>query len=99
MPFGLKNAPSEFQKIMNDIFNPFSKFIIVYIDDVLVFSISIDQHFKHLRVFFNVIKENGLVLSKTKYSLFQINIRFLGHNIQQGTIVPILFPHIPPLNL
>lgn len=72
---------------MNLIFNPISKFIIVYINDVLVFSISIDQHFKYLRVFFNVIKENGLVLSKTNYSLFQINIQFLGHNIQQGTIV------------
>ena len=38
MPFGLKNAPLEFQKIMNDIFNPYSKFSIVYIDDVLIFS-------------------------------------------------------------
>lgn len=38
MPFGLKNAPSEFSKIMNDIFNPYMDFIIVYIDDILVFS-------------------------------------------------------------
>ena len=37
MPFGLKNAPSEFQRIMNDIYNPYSEFCIVYIDDVLVF--------------------------------------------------------------
>jgi len=37
MSFGLKNAPSEFQKIMNDIFNSYSKFFIVYIDDVLIF--------------------------------------------------------------
>ncbi|XP_061364817.1 uncharacterized protein LOC133308224, partial [Gastrolobium bilobum] len=51
MPFGLKNAPSEFQRIMNDIFNPYSTFTIVYIDDVLVFSQSIDQHFKHLHIF------------------------------------------------
>jgi hypothetical protein len=43
MPFGLKNAPSEFQNIMNDIFNPFSHFTIVYIDDVLIFSKSIDE--------------------------------------------------------
>ena len=39
MPFGLKNAPSEFQNIMNEIFNQFSDFIIIYIDDVLVYSI------------------------------------------------------------
>jgi len=44
MPFGLKNAQSEFQRIMNDIFYAHSKFCIVYIDDVLIFSYSIDQY-------------------------------------------------------
>ena len=48
MPFGLKNAPSEFQNIMNEIFNPFSNHAFVYIDDVLIFSKSLDQHWKHL---------------------------------------------------
>ena len=49
MSFGLKNAPSNYQKIMKDIFNTYSKFVIVYIDDVLIFSQNIDQHFKHLQ--------------------------------------------------
>ena len=48
MPFGLKNADSEFQNIMNDIFTPSTSFSIVYINDVLIFSNSIDQHWKHL---------------------------------------------------
>jgi hypothetical protein len=48
MPFGLKNAPSKFQRIMNDIFNLYLKLYIIYIDDVLIFSNSIEQHFKHL---------------------------------------------------
>ncbi|BBH05339.1 Leucine-rich repeat protein kinase family protein [Prunus dulcis] len=48
MPFGLKNAPSEFQNIMNEIFNAYSHFSIVYIDDVLIYSQSIEQHWKHL---------------------------------------------------
>ena len=50
MPFGLKNAPSKFQNVMNDIMNPYSHFSIVYIDDVLVFSNSIEQDYKHLKL-------------------------------------------------
>jgi len=44
---------------MNDIFNPYSNFFIVFIDDVLIFSQSIDQHFKHKDSFVNIIKRNG----------------------------------------
>ena len=89
MPFGLKNAPLEFQRIINDICNPHSHFCIVYIDDVLVFTNSIDQHFKHLRTFHSIVKRSRLVVSKSKISLFQSKIRFLGHYIHHGTITPI----------
>lgn len=71
---------------MNDIFNPFSSFIIVYIDDVLVFSKTIEQHFKHLQTFLNLVIRNGLVIYEHKICLFQTKIRFLGHNLDQGTI-------------
>ena len=86
MAFGLKNALSEFQNIMNEIFNPFSKFCIVYIDDVLIFSKSIKEHWKHLNSFLDIIKLNGLVVSSQKNKLFQTKIRFLGYNIYQGKI-------------
>jgi hypothetical protein len=89
MPFGLKNAPSEFQNIMNDIFNPYTSFSIVYIDDVLIFSNTIEQHWKHLETFIKIVQYNGLVVSPTKIKLFQDKIRFLGHNIYQGKITPI----------
>ena len=89
MPFGLKNAPSEFQKIMNEIFTPYSDFIIVYIDDILVFSKTIEMHFKHLQMFKTLIIQNGLVISKPKMELFQTKIRFLGHIIEKGKIIPI----------
>ena len=81
MPFGLKNAPSEFQNIINDIFTPYTSFIIVYINDVLLFSNSVDQHFKHLQT---------LAVSASKMVLFQTKIRFLGHDIYQGTTKPIM---------
>ena len=89
MPFSLKNASSEFQNIMNDIFTPFTDFSIVYIDDFLIFSKSTDQHWKHLDIFVRVIKQHGLVVSASKISLFQDKIRFLGHNIYKGTLSPI----------
>ena len=74
---------------MNDIFTSYTSSIIVYIDDVLVFSNTIDQHFKHLQIFISVMERNGLVASASKLLLFQTKIRFLGHNIYQGTIKPI----------
>ena len=86
MPFGLKNAPSEFQNIMNDIFNSFGHFTIVYIDDVLVYSKSIDKHWKHLYSFLDTIKCNGLVVSAKKIKLFQTNVHFLGYDISKGQI-------------
>ena len=82
MPFGLKNASSEFQNIMNDIFNTFSHFTIVY-------SSSIDEHWKHLYLFLDTIKRNGLVVSAKKVKLFQTKVLFLGHDISEGQICPI----------
>uniref|UniRef100_A0A7N0TD12 Reverse transcriptase domain-containing protein n=1 Tax=Kalanchoe fedtschenkoi TaxID=63787 RepID=A0A7N0TD12_KALFE len=58
---------------MNDIFIPYSQFIIVYIDDILVFSKNIQDHFNHLNLFKKLIIQNG----------------FLGHNIEKGKIIPI----------
>ena len=66
MPMGLKNAPAEFQNIMNNILMPYSGFAIVYLDDVLIFSDSVEQHLKHLKIFKELIKRNGLVISAKK---------------------------------
>lgn len=74
---------------MNDIFSPYSNFIIVYIDDILVFSKNIETHFRHLEIFEKIIINNGLVISKPKMMIFQTKVRFLGHNIEKGKIIPI----------
>ena len=65
----LKLFPLDY-KIMSDIFNPYKEFTIVYIDDVLIFSQSIEQHFKHLRIFHKIIKQNDFVVSLPKIKLF-----------------------------
>ena len=82
MTFGLKNAPSEY-------FNSFSHFTIVYINDVLVYSSSIDKHWKHLYSYLDTIKRNGLVVSAKKVKFFQTKVRFLGFDISEGQICPI----------
>ena len=74
---------------MNDIFNSFSHFTIVYIDDVLVYSSSIAEHWKHLYSFLDTIKRNGLVVFAKKIKLFQTKFRFLGYDISEGQIHPI----------
>jgi len=74
---------------MNDIFNAYLDFVIVYIDDILVFSKTLEMHIKHLDIVKRIVIQNGLVISKQKMSLFQTNIRFLGHYISQGKITPI----------
>ena len=89
MPFVLKNAHSEFQNIMNDIFNNYTRFSIVYIDDILIFLNLIEEHFQHLKTFQKLVKDNGLVISASKIKFFQTNIRFLGFDIYQGKIKPI----------
>ena len=71
MSFGLKNVPLEFQNMMNDMFNDYTKFSIVYIDDVLIFSNSIEEHFKHLKIFQKIVRENGLVISASKINYFK----------------------------
>ena len=75
--------------MVNNIFNPYTSFTIVYIDDVLIFLNSIEHHFKHLEKFQRIVRENGLVISAPKIKLFQTRIRFLGFEIYQGTIKPI----------
>src|SRR5690242_15972281 len=74
---------------MNDTFSPYMDFIIVYIDDILIFSKTFELHIKHLDIFKKIVNQNGLVISKPKMSLFQTEVRFLGHNICQGKITPI----------
>jgi len=86
MPFGLKHAPSNFQKVMDSIFKPYFDWLLVYIDDILFFSKNIQDHFKHVQTFVQLVKRNGLVLSKKKIAVFQTSVKFLDHAIFNGQI-------------
>lgn len=86
MPLGLKNAPALFQRKMQNIFNENQDFILVYIDDLLVFSKTYKEHIAHLEVFFRKVEQNGLILSKKKMEICKQKINFLGHEIGEGKI-------------
>lgn len=86
MPFGLKNAPSAFQRIMDETFKGLQAFCQVYIDDLLVFSNSLQEHFEHLNAVLRRVHEVGLVLSKKKAEMFKTQITFLGRIITAGAV-------------
>ena len=86
MPFGLKHEPSKFQKVMDYIFKPYADWLLAYIDDLLIFSKNLSDHFRHLKIFMKLVKKNGLVLSKKKMELCITKIKFLGHEIENGQI-------------
>lgn len=86
MPFGLMNAPSAFQRCMDENFKGMQKFLQVYIDDILVFSPNISEHLSHVKQFLKRCQEKGVVLSSKKMVLFQQEITFLGRKISHGRI-------------
>lgn len=67
MPFGLTNAPSTFQALMNEVFGGYlRRFVLVFFDDILVYSVNLQEHCKHLEAVFLTLKENQLKLKKSK---------------------------------
>jgi len=90
MPFGLVNAPAELQRVVNkDFAGPIREgWLVVYMDDVLVFSKSVAEHLQHLRIALEIIKEKQWFLKAKKCSFFMRFINFLGYLVSQQGVEP-----------
>ena len=84
LPFGLRNGPSIFQQIMQNILSPYLWiFCLVYIDDIVVYSKSYEDHIVHLDKVLGAIGRSGITLSPTKCHLFYDSILLLGHKVSR----------------
>lgn len=84
MPFGLTNAPATFQCLMNAIFAKYTrKFVIIFLDDILVFSATLEEHIEHLRLVLDLLRKHKLYAKMSKCSFAQDHINYLGHVISK----------------
>ena len=82
MPFGLTNAPTTFQSLMNDIFKgALRRFVLVFFDDILIFSPSWKDHLSHLEFVLSILKQHQLFARFSKCTFGVREIDYLGHTL------------------
>ena len=80
MSFGLTNAPAYFVYLMNSVFmSELDKFVVVFIDDILIFSVNAEEHAEHLRIVLSRLQEHKLYVKFSKCEFWLKKVPFLGH--------------------
>ena len=87
MPFGLTNAPASFQAMINDVLREYLDiFVVAYLDDILVFSKTEEEHKEHMHKVLRKLKQANLLVEIEKCSFHQQDVKFLGYEISPGII-------------
>ncbi|KAI3715141.1 hypothetical protein L6452_22111 [Arctium lappa] len=94
MPFGLTNAPAVFMDLMNRVCRPYlDKFVIVFIDDILIYSRSKEEHEKHLKLILELLRDQKLYAKFSKCEFWIREVHFLGHVVNEKGI------HVDPVKI
>ena len=89
MPFGLCNAPTMFQRLMQNCLGKLNlTYCLIYLDDVIVYSKDPEQHLARMRVVFECLREHGLKLKPSKCDLFKSEIIYLAHHVSKDGVKP-----------
>jgi len=87
MSFGLTNAPAVFMDLMNRVFRPYlDQFVIVFIDDILIYSKTVEEHEQHMKIALQTLRDNQLVAKFSKCEFWLKEVKFLGHVVSREGI-------------
>src|SRR6266498_731095 len=89
MPFGLKGAPATFQHLMTKVLGPYLyEFVMVYLDDIIIFFQTMDEHLQHMRKVLEVLRQAGLKLKLEKCEFAKRQLKYLGFIVREFGIKP-----------